>query len=47
MPTEIFVQCVHCDRIYPAIRDETGAVWTRTTDGCPRCEQTQVRDITA
>lgn len=47
MPTEIFVQCVHCDRIYSAIRDEAGKVWTETTDGCPQCEQTQVRDITA
>lgn len=47
MSTEIFVQCVHCDRIHLAIRDETGNVWTKTTAGCPRCEETQVRDLTA
>lgn len=47
MTMEIFVQCVHCDRIYPAIRDETGNMWTSTTNGCPQCEATQVREITA
>lgn len=46
MSQEIFVQCIDCNRIYPATRDETGTVWTITTTGCPRCGETTVQDIT-
>jgi ssDNA-binding Zn-finger/Zn-ribbon topoisomerase 1 len=46
MSQEIFVQCIECNRIYPATRDETGTVWTTTTTGCPQCGETTVRDIT-
>lgn len=40
-----FVQCIDCDRIYTARRDEENRLWTTNSRGCPQCQSTAVRDI--
>jgi Zn finger protein HypA/HybF involved in hydrogenase expression len=46
MTREKFVQCVDCDRIYTAVRDEDGTLHSTESAGCPECGGTDVTIIT-